>query len=107
MFGLKAKELLGPADIQAPARLPVGFGGVPEDLSFKASLFGNHGGKIPNRHFLPCPQVDGQTTFIVLSCAKNAFCGILNIQKLSSRRSVSPQRECGLACFFRCDTFAY
>ena len=33
MFGLKAKQLLGAADIQAPSRLPIWFGGIPRDLS--------------------------------------------------------------------------
>ena len=32
MSGLKPKEFFGPADIQAPSRLPVGLGGVPFDL---------------------------------------------------------------------------
>jgi hypothetical protein len=52
---LKAKEFLSPADIQAPSRLSVGLGGVPIDLSCKACLCGNQGGKITNRDFSSCP----------------------------------------------------
>ena len=59
MLGLKAEEFFGSADIQAPSRLPVGLAGVPFDLSCKTGLRGNHGGKIANRDFLPCPQIDG------------------------------------------------
>ena len=59
VLGLKAEEFFGPADIQTPSRLPVGLGDVPYNLSCKTSLRGYHGGKIENRDFLPCPQVDG------------------------------------------------
>lgn len=107
MLRLKSEKLFGPAHIQTASGLSVGLGGVPSDLSWEIGLYGNHGGKVANCDFLPCPQVDGLTPFIVLRCEKDAFCGILDIQELSSRRSVSPQRECWLARFFRCDTFAY
>jgi hypothetical protein len=59
MLRVKAKEFFGPADIQAPSRLPVGLGGVPYNLSCKAGLCGYHGGKIENRDFLSCAQIDG------------------------------------------------
>ena len=35
MSGLKPEEFLGPADIQAPSRLPVGLGGVPCDQAVR------------------------------------------------------------------------
>ena len=106
MFRAKSKTLLGPAHIQTSPGLSVGLGGVPSNLSGEIGLRGNHGGKVAYGDFLPCPQIDGLTPFIVLSGEQDAFCGILNIQKLSSRGSVSPQRECGKARFLRCDTFA-
>ena len=105
MFRLKAKELLGPADIEAPSRLPIGFAGVPFDLPCKTGLCGNHGGKIANRDFFPCPQIDWETAFVVLSCAKDTFRGVLHIQELPSRRSVSPQCKRGLASLFGRHTF--
>jgi hypothetical protein len=58
VFRLKTKEFFGSADIQAPSRLPVGLGDVPIDLPRKIGLRRNHGGKVANRDFLPCPQVD-------------------------------------------------
>ena len=58
MFRFKAKELLGTADIQAPSRLSIGLGDVPIDLSCKTDLRGNHLGKIANRDFFPCSQID-------------------------------------------------
>ena len=41
-FRLKAKELLGPTDIQTPSRLSVGLSGIPGDLSCKTGFCGNH-----------------------------------------------------------------
>ena len=73
VFRLKAEEFFGPADIQAPSRLSVGLAGVPYNLSCKAGLCSYHGGKIENRDFLPCSQIDGETSFIELSCAQDPF----------------------------------
>ena len=92
---MKAKQFFGSTDIQAPSRLPVGLGGIPINLSCKTGLCCDHGGKIANRDFLPCPQIDGQTSFILFGCEKDPFRGVLYIQKFSGRRSISPQCECG------------
>ena len=83
VFRLKVEELFGPADIQAPARLPVGLGGVPIDLPCKTGFRGNHGGKIANPDFFPCPEIDGQTSVILFGCAKDTVRGILHVQELS------------------------
>src|SRR5688572_14377377 len=56
-WSTEAEQFSCASGIETAARLAVGLAAVPDDTATEAGHLGNQLDQLPNRNFLPCPEV--------------------------------------------------
>src|SRR5581483_12456442 len=74
----EAEQPLGARDVEAAAGLPVGSGGVPQELALVAGGLGDQRGEVADRDLLAGAEVDRFGAVVAVACRDERFGAVLD-----------------------------
>ena len=103
---LNPKRLLRARDVEESARLAVRLRRVPDDLAAESGRPGDDLGQLADRDLLARPKVDRVAAVVPLRGEHERQGGVLDVEKLSGRRSIAPEDDLALASLIRLEHLA-
>src|SRR5450432_502289 len=91
--GAEAKFPLRQAHVQTPARLAVGLGGIPGDLSGETGHRGDLQCEVADGNLHSASEIDRLGLVVTLGGKYDAFDGVLDIEKLARGRAIAPEDD--------------
>src|SRR5207244_9134450 len=86
----EAEPALGPGRVDAPARLPVGLGGVPHDAAGEARELRHDLDEVPDADLHPGAEVDGLRTVVALGGQHDRLRRVLHVEEFARGRLDAP-----------------